>query len=528
MRTCENVGLGSRTADVLVGSKLARNASVGIFTNLQSVQAAGTDVALDQGDAARRAGIAAPRTGVVRNRAACQGSTFIIVLWIAFGLVSIALYFASSTGYELRAADNRVSGLGAEQAIDGAIRYVNYLLSMQIQDGSNGIAPDVTSYQSEAVSVGDSHFWLIGRDTNNPVGPGQMAFGLVDEAAKININSASSNVLAALVDSLPQANQDITSAILDWRDTNGGAVFQTYYATRPQPYLSKSAPFETIDELRLLYGGEMETLIGEDANRNGILDPNETDLNHDGQLEPGLLEYTTVYSREPNTRTNGDARINISVLTGATGPIPTLLQTALGQARADQILLALGLQGSGPVGPRQNARVVVTRTFTSPLAFFRASRMTADEFAKIADDITVTNGFYINGRININTASAAVLGALPGLNTSPDQAQTLITYRQSNPDKLGSIAWVVEALGTKNSTVEQALEAVDCITTRSYQFSADIAALGPNGRGYRRARVVFDTAGGTPKIIYRQDLTHLGWALGKNVRQTWLYAKSAS
>jgi hypothetical protein len=33
---------------------------------------------------------------------------------------------------------------------------------------------------------------------------------------------------------------------------------------------------------------------------------------------------------------------------------------------------------------------------------------------------------------------------------------------------------------------------------------------------------VFDTSSGSPVIIYRQDLTHLGWALGTDVRQTWL------
>jgi hypothetical protein len=70
-----------------------------------------------------------------------------------------------------------------------------------------------------------------------------------------------------------------------------------------------------------------------------------------------------------------------------------------------------------------------------------------------------------------------------------------------------------------------ALAAVDCITTQSYQFTADIAALGPNNRGYRRVRVVFDTSEGTPKVIYRQDLTHLGWALGKEVRQNFLLAE---
>ena len=55
----------------------------------------------------------------------------VIVLWIAFGLVSLALYFAHSMNFELRASDNRVSALAADQAIEGAARYLNYLLATQ-------------------------------------------------------------------------------------------------------------------------------------------------------------------------------------------------------------------------------------------------------------------------------------------------------------------------------------------------------------------------------------------------------------
>jgi type II secretory pathway component PulK len=147
--------------------------------------------------------------------------------------------------------------------------------------------------------------------------------------------------------------------------------------------------------------------------------------------------------------------------------------------------------------------------------------VSADDFAKIADTLTTTTNTYIEGRINDNTASAEVLACLPGLSDTPDQAQTLVTYRQSNPDKLGSIAWVADAL-SQNTSALTALQTNDCITVRSYQFTADIAALGPNGRGYHRTRFIFDTADGFPKIVYRQDLTHLGWALGKQVRQNWL------
>jgi hypothetical protein len=51
--------------------------------------------------------------------------------------------------------------------------------------------------------------------------------------------------------------------------------------------------------------------------------------------------------------------------------------------------------------------------------------------------------------------------------------------------------------------------------------SADIAAVGRHGRGYRRTKVVIDLSDSTkgPQIIYRRDLSPLGWALGSEVRQ---------
>ena len=99
----------------------------------------------------------------------------------------------------------------------------------------------------------------------------------------------------------------------------------------------------------------------------------------------------------------------------------------------------------------------------------------------------------------------------------------LVNYRQANPDKITSVAWVIDALNVQGAAATQLAQQVgDTITTKSYQFMADVAALGPYGRGYRRVRFVFDTSTGTPTIIYRRDLTHLGWALGKDVRHVWL------
>src|SRR4051812_8138307 len=122
-----------------------------------------------------------------RGHASCareRGSVLIIVMWIAFGLVSLTLYFASSMSFELHASDNRVSGLATDQAIDGAMRYVNFVLSSQL---TNGTVPDPSSYLSQAVPLGETHFWLIGRGDGQTY-QDQMTFALVDEASKLNLN----------------------------------------------------------------------------------------------------------------------------------------------------------------------------------------------------------------------------------------------------------------------------------------------------------------------------------------------------
>jgi hypothetical protein len=107
--------------------------------------------------------------------------------------------------------------------------------------------------------------------------------------------------------------------------------------------------------------------------------------------------------------------------------------------------------------------------------------------------------------------------------TAQGAAQSLVTYRQQNPNNLNAISWIVDALGNSSPVVQYLANANrDYITTESFQFTADIAAVGPFGRGYRRVKFIFDISEGTPKIIYRQDLSRLGWALGEKARTTWV------
>jgi type II secretory pathway component PulK len=436
-----------------------------------------------------------------------RGSVLVIVLWVCLGLVTIALYFANSMTYELRAADNRVSGISAEQAIEGAQRYVSYFLANY---STNGVFPTNANFTCENVAIGDAHYWIIGRDPNGD-DPNNLHFGLIDEASKLNLNTANTNALSYL----PNMTMDFAQAILDWRGTNGTASLD--YTS--SGYVSKNAAFETVDELRLVYGADLNLLAGDDLNRNGVLDPNEKSTTGTGQLNSGLFEYTTVYTREPNFHSDGTMLTNVTGLSGR--QLTALFQNA-------------GI--SGPASMVQSVTNSVARlgAYKGILDFAvrcRQAGMTAAQFANLATNITTTTNTYVYGRVNVNTADEDVLTALfEGLNNGNEQtaeadAQTIINYRQQNSSLLTSVAWLYDALGTGNSTL-QYLQRGDYVTTKSFQFTADIAAVGAYGRGYRRVKFIFDISDGTPKIIYRQDLSRLGWALGDKIRQTTLLANN--
>lgn len=465
----------------------------------------------------------ASRPSAFSARAPRRGSVLIIVLWTCLGLVALTLYFAHAMSSELRAADNRVTEVEARQAVAGGIRYAGYILA---NFAANGAVPHVADYKAEALPVGEAQFWLIGRDPNVPP-TSEPVFGLVDEASKLNLRTAS----RAMLTELPNMTPELVEAIIGWRratsadtgdEADSGGASDNVYARLEPPRLNKGAPFESVDELRLVDGATLDLLFGEDTNRNGARDANEDDGeasaprdNQDGQLLAGILEYVTVYSRQPNTRADGTRRINVANANGQNRQrlIGLMVQKGIEPQRAGGIVNTAFGPAAGP-GGGPGGGPPGRPDFTSVAEFMIASQMTADEFVLIHADITVqASGATQQGLINVNTASEAVLACIPGI--GPDNAATLAAYRAAHPDVLTSFAWLTQVL-----TPADIRRAGRYITDQSYQFTADVAAVGRFGRGYCREKVIFDTRTGTPRIIFHQDLGAYGWALGAQVRQT--------
>lgn len=443
-------------------------------------------------------------------RTGSRASVLVVVLWITAGLTALVLYFAASMSLELRASANRAADLAAGQAIEGAARYVGWALA---QFATNGMMTTNSQFVCQALPIGESQVWILGR---NPAaaesGLNQLVFNLQDESGRLNLNRANSNALSML----PGMTTELAAAIVDWRSTNG--TLQLGYSSLG--YEAKRSPFETVDELRWVQGITLDHLFGDDRNQNGILDPDERSLTGSLYSTPGLLDTTTVFSREPNFHADGTLLTNVNTQAQIQG----LLESSFGTGRSREILTRLGFtQGGGPGGGGGGGAAAATPNFPSLLRFYLTSGLSQDDFERIAPELCVTTNTYSYGRVNLNTANATVLTALfvgAGLaqEAAEGAASTLVRYREQNTTSLNSIAWMVAALGRDHQAVTT-LAGRDLLTTRSFQYGADLVAVGPLGRGYRRVKFIFDISDGVPKILYRQDLSRLGWALGDRVRE---------
>jgi type II secretory pathway component PulK len=443
-------------------------------------------------------------------RAGSRASVLVVVLWITAGLTALVLYFAASMGLELRASANRAADLAAGQAIEGAARYVGWALA---QFATNGMMTTNSQFVCQALPIGESQVWILGRNpASAESGLNQLVFNLQDESGRLNLNRANSNALSML----PGMTTELAAAIVDWRSTNG--TLQLGYSSLG--YEAKRSPFETVDELRWVQGITLDHLFGDDRNQNGILDPDERSLTGSLYSTPGLLDTTTVFSREPNFHADGTLLTNVNIRAQIQG----LLDSSFGTGRSREILTRLGFtQGGGPGGGGGGGAAAATPNFPSLLRFYLTSGLSQDDFERIAPELCVTTNTYSYGRVNLNTANATVLTALfvgAGLaqEAAEGAASTLVQYREQNTTSLNSIAWMVAALGRDHQAVTT-LAGRDLLTTRSFQYGADLVAVGPLGRGYRRVKFIFDISDGVPKILYRQDLSRLGWALGDRVRE---------
>jgi DNA uptake protein ComE-like DNA-binding protein len=261
-----------------------------------------------------------------------RGSVLLLVVVVVAMLTLAAYNFAQTMTTELEAASMYTLDVQARCTADSGVDYVATILGNRQSVTAENLIHNPQLFMGKVVSASpharaNSRFTIISpveHDSKHSA----IRYGLMDESAKLNLNylpnmGLSNDDLDTLLMNIPNMTIEIADAILDWMDTDDtinpyGAESETYQQMNP-PYKAKNAPFETIDELLMVKGITPTLLYGEDANRNGLLDPNENDGdvsppmdNADGVLDHGFVAYFTVHGREANRTAGGKLKINVN------------------------------------------------------------------------------------------------------------------------------------------------------------------------------------------------------------------------
>lgn len=417
----------------------------------------------------------------------------IAVLWIVAVVGFIGVTYAFRTHTDLKAAAYARSRMQADLLAQSAIEKARAVLALDdpSADYLGETWADAPNFFADVPldGVPEGIFSVIGRvdETDRLI-----RYGLVDECGKINLNTATRDMLVRL----PGMTADAVDAILDWRDSDdvvrSRGAENAYYLGLRRPYTCKNAPFESIEEVMLVRGMTSAILWGEDANRNGLLEPNEDDADtlspaddQDGVLNMGIYRYITIWSKAANVDADGKQRIFLNL------PQQQLIQALRPYVTSPTVLTAIGAR-------RRQAE------FRNLGELLDVQGMTEEIFGQLVDHVSLSREPVVEGLVNPNTAPEPVLRAL---GISEQDAAALVAFRTQSPDSTNTLAWVLRVLGKDKFKPVSGL-----LTPRSQQFSFEAVGRFTSRPVFKRIWVVLDRQQSPSQIVFWEDLTGLGLA----------------
>jgi type II secretory pathway component PulK len=426
----------------------------------------------------------------------------VLIVVMLLSMIALSLMFRMRSE-ETAGATGSASEQGWATAMSGVREAMRLASAFQPGDTTWMDAPERFKDRVLYDDGGEEWRWTL--YSANP--EGGIRFGLTDEGSKLNLNAATTS----MVSRLPGMKTSLTDALLDFVDADDvprpeGAE-QEYYNALPQPYRIHNGPLSTVEQLLLVRGFTPAVVLGEDANRNFSLDPNEDDGDEreppddaDGRLQPGLLPLLTVYSREPNTDRTGRRRFNLNTPGAAltdTNDLPPAFVAFVSE---------LGASKSVVLDPAELLEATVT--LKGPDGQDRAvpTGIGKESLALVLDRFTGSAEAELVGRINVNTAPASVLQLVPGIDNA--LAENILSARRNLPaERRSSVAWIhIENL----VEADRFREIAPFLTTRSLQYRFNVVGYGARSGKFRVLEAVIDVASPPARLVYLRDLTRLG------------------
>ena len=364
--------------------------------------------------------------------------------------------------------------------------------------------------------------WYFTVYADSPLSEDQVRFGLSDESARLNLNTADEETLRRFAPLPPE----LVDALLDWRDADDeprreGAEQTDTYDRLPLPYRVRNGPLRTLEEVFLIKGFNASVVYGEDANLNGLLDPNEDDSNvtfplddRDGALNRGLYGLATVWSYEPNVDRQGDRRLDLngdaSALEdlGLSEGVLAFIKIYRAEGNtfkhpSDLVEMEYQLKQAHPEFPDLKAGDTV------------AVQLEPGDLAVLLDRLTVGSARRVAGLVNVNAARPEVLAALPAMDEA--LARQIADVRTGlDAETRSTIAWLYTQ-GVLDAPAFKAL--APKLTARSFQYRVRSIGFGAGCGQFRVLEAVVDVAGARPQVLYARDLTRLGLPLALNAEE---------
>lgn len=532
---------------------------------------------------------------IIRTEAppARRGSILVIVL-VVVALLSLGAYTFS----EMMMIEAEATGMYGRQVqtramADSGVELVSALLGDSLDPRDIGLYHDPDQFRAVTVIDGDNpalsgRFSVVAPIEADP-NYRQIRFGLIDESARINLNAILSMQLDTtdfeldtvtddgtedldlpmelaqreVLMGLPGMTEEIADCILDWIDDDDdvrelGAELD-YYDGLGVPYSPRNGPITSLDELLKIKGIDSWLLYGEDANRNGLLDPNEDDGearppddDADGILTLGWSSLLTTTAREVNLRADGEERLNVNqgLLTelydaiveefdedtakfvvayrmyGSTEdpetgdwPVPepedpvTKGELNLARGYRREIRSVYELVGITVTANEEGETGAETYTYESPWAGDPGSM--ESYLPDLMDVLSVSDDPYIDGRINVNQARREVLLGVPGMTEElVDEilAARAVDSKTGEPspelqEQRATAGWLV----TEGLVELETMRLLDpFLTSRGAVFRMQVIGHFDAGGPFTRLEAVIDATGELPKVTFARDLTQLG------------------
>lgn len=177
----------------------------------------------------------------VANKKHQHGIALVLVLWATTLLTVIAASFAFSMRTDTLLAQNLAASARAQALADAGVQRALYEMFKPIAD--------LQRWKGDGVP----HQWEFGG--------GKLSIMVLDVSGKIDLNSASDDLLKGLLKSVGLTDEEsivLLDAIVDWRDGDDlprpkGAEVAEYKAAGLK-YRPANAPFETVNELQRVLG----------------------------------------------------------------------------------------------------------------------------------------------------------------------------------------------------------------------------------------------------------------------------------